>query len=118
EPERAARYLLEAGDAAKDVYADEEALAHYRRALPFLDRLGDSRRARAVLFKIALAHHLAFEFEAANAAWADAFAHPEPPVQRIERTQRLETAMIRSRFCVPGHGYDVIAWSFGPNFFR
>ncbi|MFL6006988.1 MAG: ABC transporter substrate-binding protein [Gaiellaceae bacterium] len=118
EPDRAARYLLEAGDAAKAVYADEEASGHYRRALPFLDRLGDSQRARAVLFKIALAHHLAFEFEAANAAWADAFARPEPPVRRIERTQRLETAMVRPRNWVPGHGYDVVAWSFGPNFFR
>src|SRR5436190_9938357 len=118
EPERAARYLLEAGDAAKAVYADEEALTHYRRALPFLDRLGDSRRAREVLFKIALAHHLAFEFEAANAAWADAFARPEPSVPRIERTERLETAMVRPRQWVPGHGYDVVAWSFGPNFFR
>ena len=118
EPERAARYLLEAGDAAKSLYAEEEAITHYRRALPFLDRLGDSRRAREVLFKVALAHHLAFEFEAANAAWAEAFEHPEPPVRRMERTERLETAMVRPRAWVPGHGYDVIAWSFGPNFFR
>ena len=118
EPERAARYLLEAGDAASDLYADEEALTHYRRALPFLDRLGDSRRAREVLFKVALAHHLAFDFEAANAAWTDAFAHPEPPVPRRSATQRLETAMVRPRAWVPGHGYDVVAWSFGPNFFR
>src|SRR5262249_8072562 len=63
ESEKAARYLLEAGDAARAVYADEEAIAHYQRALPFLDRLRDSGRARAALFKIALTHHLAFEFE-------------------------------------------------------
>jgi ABC-type transport system substrate-binding protein/class 3 adenylate cyclase len=118
EPERAARYLLEAGDAANDLYANEKALTHYRRALPFLDRLRDSRRAREVLFKVALAHHLAFEFEAANAAWAEAFEHPEPPVRRTERTERLETAMVRPRAWVPGHAYDVVAWSLGPNFFR
>src|SRR4051794_7437581 len=39
EPERAARYLLDAGNAARDVYADEEATTNYRRALSFLDRL-------------------------------------------------------------------------------
>ena len=32
EPERAARYLLAAGDAARAVYADHEAIEHYRRA--------------------------------------------------------------------------------------
>ena len=32
EPERAARYSLLAGDAARSVYADHEALDHYRRA--------------------------------------------------------------------------------------
>jgi ABC-type transport system substrate-binding protein len=118
EPERAARYLLEAGDAAKAVYAEEEANGHYRRALPFLDRLGDSRRAREVLFRIALAHHIAFEFEAANGAWAAAFARPEPRVECMERTERLETALVRSGAWVPGHGYDVVSWSFGPNFYR
>ena len=71
EPERAARYLLDAGNAARDVYADQEAIASYRRALSFLDRLGDAGRSREVLFKIALTHHLAFDFEAADAAWAE-----------------------------------------------
>ena len=73
------------------VYADEEAIAQYRRALTFLDRLGDAGRARQVLFKIALSHHLAFDFEAANAAWADAFTRPEPPPRRLEPTERIET---------------------------
>jgi ABC-type transport system substrate-binding protein/class 3 adenylate cyclase len=118
EPERAARYLLQAGDAAKAVYADEEAIAHYRRALGFLDRLGDSGRARSVLFKIALSHHLAFDFEAADAAWAEAFARPEPSHVRLEPTERLETSFLGSDTWVPGHGYDIVAWSVGANFFR
>jgi oligopeptide transport system substrate-binding protein len=118
EAERAARYLLEAGNAAKAVYADEEAIGHYRRALPFLDRLGDSRRARNVLFSIALSHHLAFDFEATNAAWAEAFERPEPPLRHVEPTERIETALLRPRTWVPGHGYDIMAWAFAPNFFR
>jgi ABC-type transport system substrate-binding protein/class 3 adenylate cyclase len=119
EPEKAARYLLEAGDAARAVYADEEAIAHYRRALPSLDRLGDSGRARRVLFKIALTHHLAFEFEEANAAWAEAFARPEPPPTRLEPTDRIATAASGlPTGHVPGYGYDVESWTFTPNLFR
>ena len=50
EPERAARYLLLAGDAARAVYADHEAVEHYRRARTFLRRLGRSgARARHAL---------------------------------------------------------------------
>ena len=79
EPEKAARYLLEAGDAARAVYADEEAIAQYRRALPFLERLGDAGRARGALFTMALAHHLAFDFEAADAAWQERLRWPSHP---------------------------------------
>jgi ABC-type transport system substrate-binding protein/class 3 adenylate cyclase len=118
EPEKAARYLLEAGDAARAVYADEEAIAQYRRALSFLDRLGDAGRARQVLFKVALSHHLAFDFEAANTAWADAFARPEPPPRRLEPTERIETALGRIPAYVPGYGYDVRSWTFAPSLFR
>jgi ABC-type transport system substrate-binding protein/class 3 adenylate cyclase len=117
EPQRAARYLLEAGDAARAVYADEESIAHYRRALSFLDRLGETGTARAVLFKIALAHHLAYDFEAADAAWSDAFERPEPAPHRLEPSERLETALLPGHW-EPGHGYDIQAWSFGPNCFR
>jgi ABC-type transport system substrate-binding protein/class 3 adenylate cyclase len=118
EPDRAARYLLEAGNAARSLYADEEAIAHYRRALSFLDRLGDAQRARAVLFKIAVSHHLSFDFEAADAAWAEAFARPEPTAVQLDATERLETALLRPQSWVPGHGYDLIGWAFGPNLFR
>jgi ABC-type transport system substrate-binding protein/class 3 adenylate cyclase len=119
EPEKAARYLLAAGAAARAVYADEEAIAYYRRALPFLDRLGDSGRARRVLFKIALAHHLAFAFEEGNAAWAEAFARPEPRPRRLEATARVATtASGLLPGYVPGYGYDVGSWTFTPNLFR
>lgn len=118
EPDRAARYLLKAGDAARAVFADEAALIHYRRALSFLDRLGNAEQARAVLFKIALEHHLAFEFEAADAAWSEAFVRPEPAPVQLEPTEALRTALARSQSWVPGHGYDIIAWCFGPNLFR
>jgi ABC-type transport system substrate-binding protein/class 3 adenylate cyclase len=118
EPERAARYLLEAGNAARAVYADEEAIAHYRRALSFLDRLGQTAAARAVLFKVALAHHLAYDFEAADAAWTEAFQRPEPPPVQLEPSEPLETTGFEPQQWVAGYGYDHVSWSFGPNCFR
>ena len=33
-------------------------------------------------------------------------------------TERIETALLRPRTWVPGHGYDIMAWAFAPNFFR
>jgi ABC-type transport system substrate-binding protein/class 3 adenylate cyclase len=118
EPKRAARYLLAAGDAARAVYADEEAISHYCRSVAFLDRLGDAGGARAALFKIALAHHLAFDFEAANAAWAEAFERPEPPAAQLDPVAALETSLLFSESWAPGHSYDIMAWSVGANFFR
>ena len=118
EPRKAARYLLEAGDAARAVYADEEAIGHYRRALSFLDRLGEAGKARNVLFKIALAHHLAFEFDAANAAWSEAFARPVSAPVSYEPTERLTMPEGHISGWVPGYDYHVDAWLFGPNLFR
>jgi ABC-type transport system substrate-binding protein/class 3 adenylate cyclase len=121
EPVKAAHYLVEAGNAARAVYADEEAITHYRRAVSFQDRLGDSHAARSVLFKIALANHLAYDFEAADAAWAEAFTRAEAPFIRLEPSETLETPdtqMSRAMEWVPGYGYDHLAWSFAPNCFR
>ena len=47
DPARTARALITAGDAAHAVYATEEAVQHYRRALEVLQETGgDERRAR------------------------------------------------------------------------
>jgi ABC-type transport system substrate-binding protein len=72
-----------------------------------------------VLLKIAAAHHLAFDFEAANAAWAEAFSRPEPLPDRLEPTQRVETLWLRDPGdFVPGYTYDVVGWSLAPNLYR
>ena len=87
--ERAAEYLLRAGDAARAAYANEEAIALYRRALAFMRRTGDEAHARETLLKIALAHHLAFDYPAANAAFGEAFDLPVPDVAQAQPTERL-----------------------------
>jgi ABC-type transport system substrate-binding protein/class 3 adenylate cyclase len=105
-PEKAVDYLLRAGDAARAIYADQEALAHYLRARTFLVRMGDDLRARETLFKIALAHHLAFDFARAEEAYDEAFCCrvEEPPPHEL--TERLEIAISRPDELVPGSVYS------------
>jgi ABC-type transport system substrate-binding protein/class 3 adenylate cyclase len=118
EPAKAAEYLLRAGDAARMLYADGEAASYYRRALSYLDRLGDAARARNALFKIALTHHLAFDFEQANAAWQEAFARPEPPPVRLDPTEHVAAPIERPESFVPGYAYSELSWWLAQHVFR
>jgi ABC-type transport system substrate-binding protein/class 3 adenylate cyclase len=102
---KAVEYLLRAGDAARANYADQEAIRHYRRAREFLARLGDDRRSRETLFKIALVHHLAFDFAQAESAYDEAFACKVEPVEQPAPTERLMTALLRPYTLAPGLEY-------------
>ena len=44
--DKAVHYLTLAGDRARQEYALDEAIAHYRDLLPLLERRGDDRRSR------------------------------------------------------------------------
>jgi ABC-type transport system substrate-binding protein/class 3 adenylate cyclase len=105
-PDKAVDYLLKAGDRARSIYADQEALEHYRKARSFLARLGDESRARDTLFKMALTYHLAFDFERAEEMYDEAFScrPDEPP--KSPPTERLRTAVSKPDAVVPGHVYS------------
>ncbi len=105
EPEKAVEYLLAAGDKARQLYADQEALEHYRRARSFLARMRDERRARDTLFKMALAHHLAFDFEQAEEAYDEAFCCRVDPAPRPQPTERITTAALAPDDVTPGESY-------------
>ena len=92
EPGRAVEFLLKAGDAARAVYAEEDAIELYRRALGFMERTGDEARARETLLKVGLTHHIAFDYHAANEAFGEAFARPAPAPRRLEPTERITWA--------------------------
>jgi ABC-type transport system substrate-binding protein/class 3 adenylate cyclase len=117
-PEKAADYLLLAGDAARALYADEVAVEHYGQARVFLARLGDERRARDTLFKIALARHLAFDFAGAEDAFDEAFCCrvEEPPMP--EATEKLHTVMEHPHEVVPGDIYSTEGLQFAKHLFR
>ena len=102
---KAADYLIRAGDEARGISADPEAIRHYRRAREFLSRMGDDRRSRETLFKIALVHNLAFDFEGAERAYDEAFACKVEPVPRPELCERLTAALFRPGALAPGLAY-------------
>jgi ABC-type transport system substrate-binding protein/class 3 adenylate cyclase len=118
-PEKAADYLLKAGDAARAFYADKEALEHYHEARSFLARLGDERRARDTLFKMALTYHVAFDFEHAEEMYDEAFCCKIEKAPRLEPTQRIETAVTRfDGSIVPGDVYTTEAMFVTEHLFR
>ena len=118
EPVKAVEYLLKAGDAARAVYADKEALDHYRKARAFLARTGDERRARDTLFKMALAYHLAFDFEQAEEMYDEAFSCRAGEDPRLPTTARLETASGRPGELSPGEVYTTESGYFAELLFR
>jgi ABC-type transport system substrate-binding protein/class 3 adenylate cyclase len=120
EPERAVEYLLRAGDTARAVYAEDEAIELYRRALDFMERIGDAMRARQTLLKIGLTHYLAFEYRAANEAFSAAFDRPAPLPVQLEPSERITWAVAAAGYTavVPGHVNSPQGYETARNLFR
>ena len=96
-PSEAADALIVAGDDARALWATAEAVDDYRRARTFLARLDDERRSRETLFKIALVHHVDFDFRGAERAYDEAFACKAPQPVVVARDQRAAHACSRCR---------------------
>jgi ABC-type oligopeptide transport system substrate-binding subunit/DNA-binding SARP family transcriptional activator len=71
--EPATTYLLQAGDQARSVYAYEEAIEHYQKALVFLREQKAYERAARTLMKLGLTAHLIFDFKQARRAYEEGF---------------------------------------------
>lgn len=69
----AIEWALRAGDRARTVYAHEEAILHYRRAVDLLRAGDDAERLARALIKLGLSHQIAFDHEAAQLAYDEAF---------------------------------------------
>jgi ABC-type oligopeptide transport system substrate-binding subunit/DNA-binding SARP family transcriptional activator len=73
EREKAVEYLLEAGDQARGLYAYQEAINYYQRALVFLKELREHGRAARTLMKLGLTYHLALDFPRTRQAYEEGF---------------------------------------------
>jgi ABC-type oligopeptide transport system substrate-binding subunit/DNA-binding SARP family transcriptional activator len=71
---KALGYLQQAGDEARGLYAHQEAVDYYERALALLKEQGDFAQAARTLMKLGLTYHNAFKFEEARRAYAEGFA--------------------------------------------
>jgi oligopeptide transport system substrate-binding protein len=76
---KAIDYLARAGDRARQEYALDEAIGHYRELLPLLERRGERQAMALVLFKLALALHTSLRFPEANDTYQRAFELWVPP---------------------------------------
>ena len=79
EDDRAIAALGRAGDLARRDHALDEAIAHYRKLLPLLEKRDDSRAIATVLFKLALALHNALRFSESQDVYRQAFEAWSPP---------------------------------------
>jgi ABC-type transport system substrate-binding protein/class 3 adenylate cyclase len=95
--EKAIAYLTKAGDKARQEYALDEAIEHYRALLPLLEERGERQEVALVLFKLALALHTALRFREANAAYQRAFEHWTPPAGAVSpptKTLRMAASYV------------------------
>ena len=93
--DKAVTYLTIAGDRARQEYALDEAIGHYRELLPILERQGEGREIALVLFKLALALHMSLRFKEANETYQRAFPFwtpPEPFPDEPTATVRVATS--------------------------
>jgi ABC-type oligopeptide transport system substrate-binding subunit/class 3 adenylate cyclase len=90
--EKAISYLVRAGDKARQEYALDEAIEHYRALLPLLEERERRQEAALVLFKLALALHTSLRFAEANRAYQRAFGLWTPPATGVAATERVRIA--------------------------
>ncbi|HJV04078.1 MAG TPA: peptide ABC transporter substrate-binding protein, partial [Actinomycetota bacterium] len=95
--DKAITYLTRAADKARQEYALDEAVDHYRALLPLLEERGERREIALALFKLALALHTALRFGEANETYQRAFGFWDPPPRPAggpSATLRIATSLL------------------------
>jgi ABC-type oligopeptide transport system substrate-binding subunit/class 3 adenylate cyclase/ABC-type dipeptide/oligopeptide/nickel transport system ATPase subunit len=72
-PDKAAEYLIHGGDRSRTLYAHQESISHYRRAIHCLQEIGDKEGAANVHMKLGLTYHTNFDFENSRLAYQQGF---------------------------------------------
>ncbi len=84
--DKAVEYYVQAGERARNVYAYQEAIEHYRHTLTALKEMGPAELTRAARTAMTLGglYHTVFDFERSQQAYHEGFAL----WQRVEEEQR------------------------------
>jgi ABC-type oligopeptide transport system substrate-binding subunit/class 3 adenylate cyclase len=94
---KAVTYLSRAGDLARQEYALDEAIGHYRQLLPLLERRGERQELALASFKLALSLHMSLRFAEANRAYQVGFEYwtpPPGPTQAPSESLRLASSFL------------------------
>jgi oligopeptide transport system substrate-binding protein len=115
EGDKAIGYLLEAGDRARMLYAQTEAIGYYQRALVFLREQGEPEPAARTLMKLGLTYDTAFDFRRARQAYDEGFAlwqragQIQPPVGRALSPHVLRVPWLDMQTLDPAMAGDSIS---------
>jgi ABC-type oligopeptide transport system substrate-binding subunit len=94
--QKATYYLLKAGDRARTLYASQEAIDYYERALIFLREQQEHEQAARTLMKLGLVYTAAFEPDKAQEAYEEAFTLWEPLREAVDLAElRVSAAVLR-----------------------
>lgn len=93
---KAIEFLVLAGDRARDQWALDEAIGHYRDLVPLLRQEGRGAEAAETLFKLAHSLHTAMRYEEANSVWREAFEvwQPASPIGPPTALLRIASPML------------------------
>lgn len=103
---KAVDYLLKTGDRARGLYANQEAIHSYQKAIKILKKTGDYERTARTLMKLGLTYHNSFDYKAARQAYQAGFVfwrqmtdektkiHDHPP--QSQHTLRITAVEPRS----------------------
>jgi oligopeptide transport system substrate-binding protein len=78
EPERALEYLIQAGDQARMIYANGEAIDYYQQAVRILERSSDNDQLARTMMKLGLVFTANYQPDEARRAYDRAFSLWEP----------------------------------------
>jgi hypothetical protein len=81
--EKAAHYLLMAGDRAQSLFAYQEAIEAYQQALPILKERRDYQKAARTLMQLGLVQHTVFNFKESRRAYQEGFALWQQPLSEL-----------------------------------
>jgi ABC-type oligopeptide transport system substrate-binding subunit len=83
ESEKAAAYLFAAGDQARILHAQQEAIDHYNKALIHLEELGDDERIARTMMRLGLTYHNAFDYKRSQETYDEGFTRWQRLVPKL-----------------------------------
>jgi ABC-type oligopeptide transport system substrate-binding subunit/DNA-binding SARP family transcriptional activator len=120
--EKAISYSIIAGDQARILYANQEAINHYRRAINLLEAGRDHERTARTLMKIATTYHNAFDFKATQQAFNEAFklwkrASAQPDPRPLPGSAILRLPWQDPLSLDPAKAFNIYAWGIAKHLF-